>query len=96
VWELKALRDKIAHGRREEISTVHDHLATEEPPWDAGFLEASVTPEKVAIAAEDVEKFAEWIHAAARAKLPDDVSLKQEALRGILQMTSRTTEAAPG
>jgi hypothetical protein len=95
VWELKALRDKIAHGRRQEISDVVEHPATEEPPWDAGFLEASVTPERVAIAVEDVESFAEWIHAAARRKLPDDVSLKQEALRGILQITSRTTTAAP-
>jgi hypothetical protein len=93
VWELQRLRDKIAHGRREVISAVHVHPTTE-PPWDAGFLE-SVTPEMVANAVEDVDRFAEWIHAAARLKLPADVSLKQEALRGILQITARTTIMPP-
>jgi hypothetical protein len=96
VWELKKLRDKIAHGRHEEFSDVHEHPATDEPPWDPGFLEASVTPEAVAIAVEDVERFADWIQAAAQRRLPSDVSLKQhDALRGILQITSRTTTAAP-
>ena len=95
VWELQGLRDKIAHGRREEITGDHKHPATQEPPWDAGFLETFVTPESTAIAVEDAEKFAKWIHAAARQKLPADVSLKQDALCGILQITSRTTTAAP-
>jgi hypothetical protein len=94
VWELKKLRDKIAHGRYEKFSDVHDHLATEEPPWDPGFLEASVTPEAVAVAVEDVEKFADWIQAAARRRLPSDDSLKQhEALGGIIEISWGSTTA---
>jgi hypothetical protein len=38
VLELKELRDKIAHGRREVISDVHLHPETEERRGTLGFL----------------------------------------------------------
>ena len=97
IWDLKGLRDEIAHGKHVQFLRVFEHDASEEPRMAGGFLDARVTKRGAVRAVQDVRRFIRFIHEAAKVKRPDDVTLRQAPLGGILDMavTTHSMRAAP-
>jgi hypothetical protein len=94
IWDLKLLRDLIAHGKSESILRTIEHTSDEEPPMEESFLQSQVTAKRAAKSAQDAKRFIEWLHGVARTTMPGDVWLRADALRGVLQQYSSHTALA--
>jgi len=96
VLELKELRDRIAHGKPENLSREMLHPDGSEPPVLVSDLWSMFTPkEKIAWAMDDAERLINQIHAIAATKM-NDPWLGHDALRGATWHTSGTTTVHPG
>jgi hypothetical protein len=85
VWELKALRDRIAHAKPEKFAETFDHPDPVELPIYRAPLDGLVTHEAALRAAEDIKAVAELIHAAAKEKVEGgDPWFQTSALEGAL------------
>jgi hypothetical protein len=85
VWELKALRDRIAHAKPERFSGTFDHSDPIELPMYRAPLDGLVTHDAALRAAEDIKAVAELIHGAAKGKVEgDDPWFQTSALEGAL------------
>jgi len=86
---LKALRDRISHGRPERLRAefVHEEIAV--VPYPAFNLRSMFTPmEKVRASVMDVEQFIEETHVAAKGRAGDAFD-GCPALRGALSHSLR-------
>jgi hypothetical protein len=92
VWDLKALRDRIAHAKPEKFSETFDHTEQAEPPLYRPPLGGLVTHENSLRAAEDIKTVVELIHSAAKARVQDDDSwFRVDALEGALSHSTDGT-----
>ena len=91
VFELKRLRDAIAHGKPEKLAgdVVHDEET--EAPFAVSELRSMFTPKrKVADAVSDVEELLNRIHSLAKGKVKEQ-GFGDKALQGPSQCVSWTT-----
>jgi hypothetical protein len=89
IFELKQLRDLIAHGKPEKPSGVLHHPEGADPPYPEFTLRSMITPkEKMAVAMQDVDQFANQIHALAL-PMVNDPFFGDDALRGALSHSLR-------
>jgi hypothetical protein len=93
IWELKELRDLIAHAKIEKFFEAIDHSDDETPERYKTPLDLMVTPEKARVAADDVREFANMIHTAAR-RLVRDLWFGETAFEGVLRRASGRTTLA--
>lgn len=89
IFELKQLRDLIAHGKAEKRSGVLLHREGTDAPYPEFTLRSMFTPkEKITMAIQDVDQFANQIHALALPMVNDPLFGK-DALRGALSHSLR-------
>ncbi len=82
IFELKQLRDSIAHGKSEKLSGVLLHQEGTDAPYPEFTLRSMFTPKgKMATAMQDVDQFANQIHALAL-PIVNDPLFGNDALRG--------------
>jgi len=96
VWDLKDLRDEIAHGKHLKFRGVYKHYVSEQLPVLQGFVEDRVTRRGTVRAVRDVRRFIRFIHEGAKVKFPDDEALRLPLFGGILDMTLRETTPVTG
>lgn len=83
IYELKELRDMIAHGKPEKQAGEIVHPEGSEIPLAVSTLRSMFTPrEKLTTAVCDVKSFLNQIHTRAAPKVKDDPWFGTEALRG--------------
>ena len=90
VWELKKLRDTIAHPQRERISYSIDHPGSA-PPEYRSIFENLVDREKAIQATDDVREFIKKLHAAAEPGMKHDEYFKEDPFDGISRIISGNT-----
>lgn len=90
VWDLKTLRDLMAHAKPERLLLDVHHHVDEEPPLLNTPLDEAVTAEKAQQAYEDISSFAQSIHSAAGPKIRD-IWFGDLAFGGALQFGSGST-----
>lgn len=90
VWDLKELRDLMAHAKPERLALdVHHHI-DEEPPLLSTSLDTTVTAENAQNAYEDIATFAQSLHNAARSEI-SDIWFGDFAFGGVHQFGSGST-----
>jgi hypothetical protein len=93
VWLLKDLRDLIAHAKPIRLDGVLEHSASEEPAPPRSPLRDVVTHENAERARDDVQTFADTIHAAALLNVKD-IWFGKSAFGGTFQYSSSHTTIA--
>ncbi|MGH9400698.1 MAG: hypothetical protein ACRD2P_01165 [Terriglobia bacterium] len=83
IYELKKLRDMIAHGKPEKVAGEIVHAEGSEIPLAVSTLRSMFTPkEKLTTAVSDVKKFLNLIHARAALKVKNDPWFGDDPLCG--------------
>jgi hypothetical protein len=89
IFELKQLRDLIAHGKSEKLSGVLLHPDGTDAPYPEFTFKSMFTPkEKMTTAMQDIDQFANQIHVLARPMVKDHL-FGTDALRGAFSHSSR-------
>ena len=94
VYELKALRDRIVHAKTETFQRTLNHGTHRAPSLHRVPLDTIVNEKRSKIAAEDVKKFIEEIHAAAKKKFHDPW-FGNKPFGGIMMHASGSTQLVP-
>ncbi|MGH9400937.1 MAG: hypothetical protein ACRD2P_02385 [Terriglobia bacterium] len=95
IYELKELRDMIAHGKPEKLAGEIVHPESSEIPLDVSTLQSMFTPkEKLTTAVSDVKQFLELIHTRAVPKVKNDPWFGDDALCGPEAYYFRSTTLA--
>ena len=94
IWELKALRDQIAHGKIEKISEIHEHEDDEISPLLTSIFDKLVTTKKAMEAKDDVHRAALILHNAAKPKIKD-IWFGDDPFSGPLGQASSESSVAP-
>jgi hypothetical protein len=93
IWELKTLRDLIAHGKPEAFGESIVHAKSDEPSlWRREILEGLVTHERTCRAVDDISEFIRFVHEAATTRDDDhDFYFARDPLEGAFGYSTAST-----